>query len=61
MEPDTDDEPSPRHGEYLAWLAENFGLTPPDNPGDLLAVADKEFGAQLESWVDRFHQEEEYE
>lgn len=59
MEPDSHDETSPCHEEYLAWLDETFGLTPPDNPGDLLAIAEAEFGAQLESWVDRFYPEEE--
>jgi hypothetical protein len=58
MKPDADDEPSPRHEEYVAWLHETFGLTPPDDPGDLLDAAVVEFGAQLESWVDRFYEED---
>lgn len=58
MEPDIDDKPSPRHGDYLEWLNENFGLTPPDNPNELRDVAEVEFGALLESWVDRFYQDE---
>ncbi|MEU9111742.1 hypothetical protein AB0D04_08130 [Streptomyces sp. NPDC048483] len=59
MEPDTDDKPSPRHGDYVAWLNENFGLISPDNPNDLRDAAETEFGAQLESWVDRFYQDED--
>ncbi|ADI10696.1 hypothetical protein SBI_07576 [Streptomyces bingchenggensis BCW-1] len=59
MKPAPDDAPSPRHGEYVAWLHDTLGLTPADNPGDLLALARREFGAQLESWVDRFYEEED--
>lgn len=51
MEPDPDDEPSSRHGDYPEWLNENFDLTPPTNPNELLDVAEAELGDLSESWV----------
>ncbi|MBV2364326.1 hypothetical protein ACFPZ0_21340 [Streptomonospora nanhaiensis] len=55
---DPGDEPSPRHEEYLAWLRGNFGLTPPDDPNDLLAEAEEEFGPRFETWLERFAPDE---
>ncbi|GAA2406822.1 hypothetical protein GCM10010404_76160 [Nonomuraea africana] len=42
------------HETYLAWLDEHVGLTPPDDPNDLVEAAQRELGARFASWAGRF-------
>jgi len=48
---DGDYPPSTYHDEYVAWLAENFGLTPPDDPDLLVNPARAEFARPFVEWV----------
>lgn len=57
---DAEHEQYDRHDEYLDWLSRHFGLTAPDEPYDLVRVAEKEFGAQFARWVARFWDEEDF-
>lgn len=53
-EPEEDDRKSGRHDEYVAWLKETFGLTPPDDPNVLLDEAVDEYEDRLDAWIERF-------
>lgn len=52
-----DDEPyerSPRHEEYVAWLAEQFALTPVEDPNAVIEAAQEEFAELFEAWFRPF-------
>jgi hypothetical protein len=51
---DDDHEASPYHQEYLAWLAENFGLAPEQDPAAVISAARAELGERFASWLRRF-------
>ncbi|MEN3615774.1 hypothetical protein AAH979_40560 [Plantactinospora sp. ZYX-F-223] len=42
------------HETYLAWLEQDFGLTRPDDPNDLVQAATEELGERFTSWVSRY-------
>jgi hypothetical protein len=39
---------------YLAWLDQHFGLTPVEDPNDLVEAAQRELGAGFTGWAGRF-------
>lgn len=59
-EADPDEEHSPGHEAYVAWLKETFGLTPPTDAeaDEILRSGDKKFGAQFVDWLEEFGSEE---
>ncbi|MFD8542602.1 hypothetical protein [Streptomyces sp. NPDC059649] len=50
-----------RHGEYLAWLEQHFGLTPAENPNALVIAAEKELATRFANWVGRFVDDKSFE
>jgi hypothetical protein len=42
------------HADYLAWLDEQFGLHPADDPDTVVALAREEFGERFASWAGTF-------
>lgn len=49
-----DDEHSPGHEAYVAWLAAEFGLTPPDDPDPIVAAAKEKHGESFAAWHDKY-------
>ncbi|MFC9330691.1 hypothetical protein [Kitasatospora sp. NPDC057015] len=49
-----DHEPSDGHPAYLAWLEERFGLAPADDPDEVVAAAQAEFGGPFADWARPF-------
>ncbi|GIJ73975.1 hypothetical protein [Virgisporangium ochraceum] len=49
-----DDEHSAGHGAYVAWLAAEFGLNPPDDPDAIVAAATERYGKQFAEWHGRY-------
>jgi len=52
-----DDGGAQAHETYVAWLNRHFGLVPPDDPNDLIDVAENEVGAQFKTWIRAFIEE----
>jgi hypothetical protein len=46
-----DTEPVPYQDEYAAWLEDNFGLTPAEDPYDLMEEAESEWGERFAAWL----------
>ncbi|MFD4947729.1 hypothetical protein ACFWNT_35725 [Streptomyces sp. NPDC058409] len=46
-----DQEELPAQADYLAWLEEKFGLTPPDDAWDIIEAAQKELGKEWAAWI----------
>ncbi|MER6306659.1 hypothetical protein [Streptomyces sp. NPDC001657] len=42
---------NPGHQEYVTWLGQNFGLTAPDHPDDVVEPAMGEYFQQFANWV----------
>jgi hypothetical protein len=53
-EGDDDDEHRPHHDDFVAWLAEHFGLRPADDPDAVLAAAQAEYGERFTNWWRNF-------
>jgi hypothetical protein len=51
---DDDYEQSLCHGEYVAWLDQQFGLRPADDPNAVVKAAQKELGDRFASWIAPF-------
>jgi hypothetical protein len=51
---DEDDEHTERHDEFVAWLDEQFGLAPVDDPAEVIATAQDEFGARFSEWKSQY-------
>lgn len=49
-----DQTPSDAHAQFVTWLAENFALSPTDNPDALLAQAQSEFGDSFTVWSNAY-------
>ena len=47
-------EPRAYHHDYVAWLAEQFGLAPAADPDQVIARAQEELGRQFASWASGF-------
>lgn len=45
---------SDSHGEFVAWLAEKFDLSPVDDPDEVMAVAQSEFGDSFTVWSNAY-------
>ncbi|GIG66651.1 hypothetical protein [Phytomonospora endophytica] len=48
---DGNDLSSDHHGDYVAWLAATFGLTPPADPDALIGMARAEHGEPFVEWL----------
>jgi hypothetical protein len=46
--------PSHGHDDYLAWLDEQFGLAPADDPAAILDAAQQEYGERFSTWIGPF-------
>ncbi|MEV0696432.1 hypothetical protein AB0I53_00725 [Saccharopolyspora sp. NPDC050389] len=46
-----DEDEVPAQAEYLAWLEENFGLTPPEDAWDIIGEAQEELGEEFADWI----------
>lgn len=55
-EADPDEEHSPGHEAYVAWIKEMFGLTPPtDAEADEITLSGRErYGARFLDWLEEF-------
>ncbi|MEV6301366.1 hypothetical protein AB0M02_18295 [Actinoplanes sp. NPDC051861] len=51
---DEEDEHSAYHDEFVAWLDEQFGLAPADDPDAVLEAARDEFGERFETFKNAF-------
>jgi hypothetical protein len=51
---DDDYEQSLCHEEYVAWLDQQFGLRPADDPNAVIKAAQKELGDRFASWIAPF-------
>jgi hypothetical protein len=49
-----DQEHSESHGEFVAWLAEHFGLSPASDPDAMIATARSEFGDSFTVWANAY-------
>jgi hypothetical protein len=47
-------EPSEAHGEYVAWLAEHFGLAAVDDPDEIVDAAQAEYSERFGAWKSRY-------
>lgn len=59
-EADLDEEHSPGHEAYVAWLKETFGLAPPTEPeaDEILESGGKKYGARFVDWLEEFGSQE---
>lgn len=48
---DKDGGPVPARQDYLAWLNQNFGLTPPEDPAEITWSAMQEYGWRFADWM----------
>jgi hypothetical protein len=51
---DAEEEHSNGHSAYVAWLAEHFGLTAPEDHEALVTAAQEEFGQRFAQWARPF-------
>ena len=52
---DEDDyEESPEREQYLAWLNEQFGIEPVDDPDPIVARAQERYQGRFAEWIERF-------
>jgi hypothetical protein len=49
-----DDEHSPGHDAYVAWLGAEFGLTRPEDPAPIVAAATERYGPRFAEWHERY-------
>ncbi|MFG3259224.1 hypothetical protein [Streptomyces sp. NPDC048172] len=45
-----DEDELPAQAEYHSWLEETFGLTPPEDPWDIIEDAEEELGQEWAEW-----------
>ncbi|MFC4008884.1 hypothetical protein ACFOY2_16755 [Nonomuraea purpurea] len=46
-----EEEESAAREKYLAWLGEQFGLSPADDPDDVIEAAAAEFQERFDAWI----------
>jgi hypothetical protein len=51
---DADHDHTPGHAQYVAWLDDQFRLTPADDPNGIVAAAQAEYGERFAAWVGPF-------
>jgi hypothetical protein len=49
-----DQRTSRNHDQYVAWLADRFGLTPPDDPDPIVEAARARYGEAFRAFCARF-------
>ncbi|BAL91274.1 hypothetical protein AMIS_60540 [Actinoplanes missouriensis 431] len=49
-----DEDHSAHHDTFVTWLAGTFGLTPVDDPDEVVAAARDEFGERFTAWKSRY-------
>jgi hypothetical protein len=49
-----DDDPSPHHDRYVAWLDRTFDLAPAADADAVVAAAQSEFGEAFATWAEPF-------
>lgn len=49
-----DQDHSDAHAEFVTWLASRFGLTPAEDPDEVMAVAQTEFGDSFTVWSNAY-------
>ena len=51
---DDEDEHRDGHDDYVAWLDQNFGLSPAEDPDSVVATAKAELGERFAAWTSDF-------
>ncbi|WP_445029518.1 hypothetical protein [Streptomyces sp. SAS_270] len=57
-EADPDEEHTPGHEAYVAWMKETFGLTLPTEADEILRSGGKKYGVRFIDWLEEFGSQE---